>query len=418
VAGLPALVLLLAPIVVREPLGDSDWERLTDPLERRVASLLAGEPVVVGIVTVVPLYARVPSEAGHGRPATIFVPVDELAARFVVDDGGIYLRVSNPTDRAMLVTAGTIFARGPHELVVARDAVIPPQFAALVPARPYAASPPEGDVEFRRAGLLSPGTLGSLLLHHAAFEAAKIQWRELRKEENFVPVFGHSAVRSRRMALQGRVKRLRTEFGSTAVGAVLLVGERPVAAHVFATHDLFIAALPDLLQGLAVAARDEEIFGSKAFALRRQAVESDAKGRAIAWLRHVARAPEAWRESYGAGFETVVVRESVWTIGHAVVDQRRALVHAGFYVPDVWPQALAGAPPPGQPPDLPPVNPDEEPPGFRERRARPTLEDQRRGELNPNSGPADGGAQPGGRTPPDGSPPGNGGGGQGALGPR
>jgi len=243
-----------------------------------------------------------------------------------------------------------------------------------------------------------------------------MQWRELRKEERFLPVLRLTAVQQRRAALQARAKRLDAEFGGTAVGAVFLVGERPVAAHVFATHDLFASALPDLLAALAVTARDEEIFVGGALALRREAVTGDARGRAIAWLRNVAGAPDAWRESYGAGFETVVVRERDWTIGHAIVDQRRVLVHAGFYVPDVWPQALAGAPPPGGPP-APPVSPGEQVPGFRQRRPRPTVEDQRRDELNPNPGP--GGAAPPARSPPpDRVPPGNGGAGGQAPPPR
>ena len=33
------------------------------------------------------------------------------------------------------------------------------------------------------------------------------------------------------------------------------------------------------------------------------------------------------------------------------------------------------------------VKPDETPTGFRERRPRPTVENERRGELNPNPGP-------------------------------
>jgi len=422
VGGLPALVLLLAPILVREPIGGADWERIEDPLARRVASLLAGEPVVSGVVTVVPLYARVPSEAGHGHPATIFAGGDGLTALVVMEGGRPYLRVTNPAGHAVLVSAGTLFAGGGCEFAVERDAVVPAEFAALIPARPCAGAAVAVDLELDRAGLLAPGGVGALLLGQEAFASASNRWRSLRGEQGCVPVLRNAAVLGRGASLRARVAPLRDALGGTAVGAVFLVGERPVAAHVFATHDLFMEALPDLLRGVAVTARDEELAADGPFALRRQAVMGDAEGRAVAWLRNVGCAPDAWSESYGAGFEAILVSEADLTVGHAVVDQRRTLIHAGFYVPDAWPQQAAGAPPPNdgrwRPP--PPVDPTELPPGFRERRPRPTEEDKRRDELNPNPGPSGPGAEPGSRTPPDRAPPAGGGGGGGSQmpGPR
>ena len=400
-----ALLLLLAPAVAREPVGNADWDRIEDPLERRVASLLAGEPVSAGLATIVPLYARVPSEAGEGSKADVTWAAGDLCGRVLIEEDRVYLRITNPTQGAVFLAAGTVFAEKNLEVAVARDAILPPGFAALVPAAPLGSN--NGTQDLGRAGLLTPAATGALLLGMPAFNNTIADARSLRGEESYLAVLASGVVVSRRDVLATRVAPCVRGLGGTAVGAVFLVGNRPVAAHVFARFDLFLDALPDLLRSLAVAVRDEEIRVGPA-AVRQQAAAADARGIALAWLREAMRVRAGWSESYGAGFETLTASPTQMTLGHAVVDQRRVLVHAGFYALQLWPQPQTGGPGtiPDDPPN-PPGNPNETPTGFRERRPRPTVEDERRGELNPNPGPNPGGAT-GSRPDPAPAPSGSG----------
>ncbi len=384
--GLLAFLLLLAPAAPREPVGGLDSERIEDPVERRVASLLAGEPVFAGIAAVVPLYARVPSEAGHGRPCDIACAGNGLRARFLVEDGRSYLRVANPTHDPVFLAAGTVFSRDAVEVAVARDAVIPGDFAALVPAAALGAAVQGGDLDLALAGALPPPSTGALLVGMPAFDATLKDARALRGEELYLPVLASGAVRSRRDGILALLEPHLRGFGGTAVGAVFLVGDRPVAAHVFARHDLFLAALDGLLDGIAVAVRDEELRHGRAAAAQRQLPAADTKSRALAWLRAAVRTEAVYCESYGAGFETLVVNRAQAFVVHAVVDQQRALIHAGFYAIPVLPSADGETVGP-LPPPRPPEDPDETPTGFRERRPRPTVEDERRDDQNPNPGP-------------------------------
>jgi hypothetical protein len=393
------LLLLLAPPVSREPVGGFDFDRLEDPLERRVGSLLAGEPVFAGAVAIVPLHARIPSEAGHGSKGRILWADDRLVARFLVEDGEGYLRVVNPSPDTLLLAAGTVFARGSVEVAVARDVVIPGDFAALVPAAAVGPAEPASDLS--REGRLPPLATGSLLAGLPAFHGALAEARALRGEDLIVGVLRSGAVQSRRAALGKAVARVSEGAGGTMVGAVFLVGGQPVSAHVFARHDLFLEALPDLLLGVALAARDEELRYGRA---PRPTI--DARGRALGWLRALLRESGPWSESYGAGFERLVVSSTTSAVCHAVIDQQGALVHAGFHAAVAIPGAANGGGTVPLPPPNPPGDPDETPTGFRERRPRPTVEDQRRGENNPNPGPHP--DPPGPRAGPDPQGPGGG----------
>lgn len=354
--ALLALLLLLAPAAGREPVGGADTDMIEDPLERRVASLLAGAPVFSGIAAVVPLYARVPSEAGHGQPGGTAWAGAGLRARFLVEDKRGYLRVANPRHHPVFLAAGTVFALDAMEVAVVRDAVIPGDFAALVPAAALGAA---GDVDLALAGVLPPLATGSLLAG-----------MQLQGEDRYVPVLESGVVEARRDGLASVLAPILRGFGGTAVGAVFLVGDRPVAAHVFGRHDLFLAALPDLLTGFAVEIRDDEL--RRPAAARRRPAASAARSRALLWLRGIAQARAGWFESYGAGFETVVMSPTLPAIGHAVADQDHALLHAGFYAIPLE----ADAPP------TPPDNPGETPTGVRQ-----TVEDQRREAQNRIPGP-------------------------------
>jgi hypothetical protein len=161
-------------------------------------------------------------------------------------------------------------------------------------------------------------------------------------------------------------------YAGTAVGAVFLVEDRPVAAHVFGRHDLFVAALPDLVPGVAAAARERP---------RRTGV--DARAVALAWLRAAARNGTGWSESCGEGSETTVIDPRQRTAGHAVTDERGTLVHAAFHVAAAWP----GSAPLVRRDPVPPVDPDETSRGAS---VRPTAAEQRRREREP---------EPGGKAP-------------------
>ncbi|HEX5136714.1 MAG TPA: hypothetical protein VFY93_07065 [Planctomycetota bacterium] len=391
-SALVVLLLVLAPPVAREPVGGSDLGQTTDPLERRVASLLAGEPIRVGAVSIVPLHARVPSEAGRGSPATILWADNRLVARFLEEDGESYLRVVNPSPDTILLAAGTVFARGNAEVAVARDVVIPGDFAAIVPAAALRAAGPATDLV--RIGRIPPRATGSLLAGLPAFRGALAGISALRGENLLVTALKSGPVQARRNALANAcVPEMEGAWG-TAVGAIFLVADRPVSAHVFARHDVFMAALQDLLLGVSLEAREEEARRGRA-----QPGEApvDVRGRALGWLRALLRADVSWSESYGEGFETLAASPTRSAVVHAVVDGQGVLVHAGFHGAVPIPLAVKAGGPPIPPPD-PPGNPDETP-GF-QRRARPTVADQRRAETNPNPNPGPGpDAGPGGGRP-------------------
>jgi len=379
-SAIPVVLLLLAPPVAREPVGLPGWERTGDPLQRRVSGLLAGEPVVSGPATVVLLFARVPSEAGHGTESAISWARGDLRARFLVEDGQGYLRIANRSAEPVLVPAGSVFVRGGIEVAVARDAVVPPDFDALVPAAPLRPPSAQG-VDLARMGTLPPLGTGALLAGVPAFDAALAWQRALRGEELLLPVLRSGGTLARRDALLTALGRDVGGSGGTAVGAIFLVGDRPLAAHVFARHDLFVEALPDLLLGLAVAVRDAELREGRA--LKRRLTAPDARSRAVAWLRGISGVDPKWCESYGAGFEAVTMSADRMAVGHAVVDPQRSLIHAGFFAVIAFPSpaALASSTPPD-----PPSNPDETAPGVRERKPRPTFEDERRNARSPRPG--------------------------------
>jgi len=395
---LPVLLLILAPPAAREPVGGWDFEHLTDPLGRRVGSLLAGEPIYMGAVSIVPLHARVPSEAGHGSPPTVLWADDRLVARFLTEDGESYLRVVNPSPDAILLSAGTVFAHGRVEVAVARDVVIPADFAAIVPAAPLRSSPATTDLT--RIGRIPPRATGSLLAGMPAFQGALAGISALRGENLLVTALRSGPVQTRKSALVKACVPGMEEGFRTVVGAIFLVADRPVSAHVFARHDLFMAALPDLLLGISLAAREEEVRNGRPQPGKEPV---DVRGIAVGWLRALLRTDISWSESYGAGFEMLSVSSGLSAVVHAVADASGALVHAGFYTAVAIPRA--GNPNgPGTPPPDPPGNPDETPTGFRQRRARPTVEDQRRGQINPNPGPTPGGPAPRGSNDDPSSP--------------
>ncbi|MHC4549691.1 MAG: ARPP-1 family domain-containing protein [Planctomycetota bacterium] len=377
-----ALLLLLALLFLGEPIGQGDWEKKRDPVQRRVASLLAGTPIESDSVAVVPLFARVPSEAGHGRPPALAWESGSVAGRVVYDDARFFLRVVNPLDRAVFVPAGAVFHIDGREVYIERDAVVPASFAALFPARPNArAGPPKEGRDFRWRGILPPAATGALLHGGASFERVATEtWPLHNGALTYLRVLTSPGVAKQGDALEHRCARLADEAGGTAVGAVFLVANRPVAAHVFCTHDLFLAALPDLLHGVAVQAREWELRAGGGKALRVGAAPGPARGRAVAFLRRLLDTAGEWRESYGAGFEVVIRSAPEKVVGHAVVDHRRAVLHAAYYaLGRHWPGAAAQRPKPGRPDD----GGSETPPGVVDRKPRPSLSERRERDRKP-----------------------------------
>ena len=381
-----AVLVLLAPALLREPIGQGAWRKGTDPVRRRVASLLAGTPVGVEGVTVVPLFARVPSEAGHGRPVDLAWDAGGIAGRVVRDDGRLYLRVINPTDRAVFVPAGAVFAVAGLEVFVERDAMVPPDFAALFPARASAVTGDDVDKDFRWCGILPPAATGVLLHGGIPFQPATVnRWRLYGGAVTYAAVLRSHGVTKKHNALERKCARLADAAGGTAVGAVFLIANRPVSAHVFLTHSLFLTALPDLLRGVAAQAREWEMRAGGAKALAEATSRGSAHGRALAFLRQAIRAKGEWTESYGSGFEILSRSAPQTAMGHAIVDHRRTVLHAAYYVlGEYWPGAprrRANPNPPGPPPD---DGKPETAPGVIARKPRPSLSEKREQERKGN----------------------------------
>ncbi len=350
--GLLLLTLLLAP-KANEPAGGAGS---ADPLGRRVWSLVAGAPVFRGNAVVVPLHARTPGEAGDGQPLGIDWANGDLRARFLVEDGRGYLRVVNPRHGPLFLAAGTLFSSGAAEVAVSRGVVVPGDFAALVPADALGAA---GALDLALAGALPPLRAGSLLAGG-------------REETLCLPMLANRAVGARRDRLASDLGPALREAQGTAVGAVFLVGDRPVAAHVFGRHDVFVAAMPDLLLGLAADALEEE--SRRPPAARQRPTAAEARRTALAWPRAIT-APGVghveYGETRGAELEVLVTAPMLRAIGHAVIDSQGTLFHAGFYA--------IPSPSEGEPPPPPPKVPDDPPPG-----GRPTPETPRKA-LDPGA---------------------------------
>ena len=401
------LLILLAP-GAREPVGLAAWESDRNPLRRRISSLLVGEPVRRNLVEIVPLHARIPSEAGHGDEAAPQWAAQGVFARETDSGPGLFVRVHNQRKHAVFLAAGTILRSGRREIYVLRDAILPREFAALLPAvsngLPVGAQ--HAAKGFRPAGQLPPIATG-LLVHGAQAPIGAVLGPL---------VANHGSLNYTEAADRPEVDRLRVpllklcaswagDANQTVVGAVFLIGGEVAGVQIYSTHDLFTAALPGLLSGIAVQGVSREMesgrVGSDSWRrLRALASLVDGRGRALAYLRGILKAEGEWTESYGEGFEVVFRDQRSRSVGHAVLDHRRRVVHAAFLdVRRYWRdpgQVARGTP--SQPPRPPQVGGSEISPGRVDRKARPTVAEAR---ARPR--------RPGPRAP---SAPGQGGGGR------
>ena len=375
-----SLLLVLAPWVPLEPVGRGDWESDADPVVRRWSSLLAGAPVRVGSMTVVPLFARVPGEAG--TPGAGAAWPERLGVTAVFERQRLYLRLENTKDRPVLVAAGTGFENGRSEAFTERDVIVPPRFAVLVPAAANTRLPPPPDGTRLSEGALLPANAAAALLHpQGALQPAA--WNLHGGATRYAGAVRSPAVVHATRSLIARCRPLEGERAGTAVGCVLLVGNWPQAAHVFASHELFVDALPDLLQGLAVRAVEERFHGGGEGPLARLAEWGDPVGRSLAFVRTLLQAPSERAESYGEGFETLQTSNRDRAVGHAVLDLRGTVVHACFLAMEgAWPGHVGGPnrPPTPQPPT---GGTPETAPGVVDRKPRPSIAEARQRERRP-----------------------------------
>jgi len=335
--ALAMLVFLLAPFAVRAPVGLEGWDADTDPVHHRVGGLLAGEPVLMGSVAIVPLHARVPSEARWDREAAPRWAREPLSGRIVRERDHLYLRLANPGPEPLLVVAGTAFAAGKAEVYLARDAVVTPRFAALLPIRAQGGPIPKGPDPLKRIGVLPPLSAGAILLDRGTLAMRTMKlWRKAGNGGLFRGFCDQAEVRRLRLGLERAAKGLLRLESPTLVGAVFLIGNRPAAAHVFATRELFAAALPDLLAGIAGQARLAEIDAGGRAPVALRAVKGDARGRALAFLRGMLGRAGEWSESYGQGFEILVRNARDGVIGHGLVTHRHRVVHVAFLMLGGW----------------------------------------------------------------------------------
>ena len=262
-------------------------------------------------------------EAGHASNGGPIWLHPSRAANEVSERSRTYLRVKNTRARPMLVPAGAVFTGAGREVTVARDAIVSAEFAALLTAQTHAQGSGARDGGVRRfAGVLPPGLAGLAIW---GTTRGTFRYAEARKEKSVRGLFE---------GLEQACHELPTAHGRTAVGAVFLVGARPVAAHVFSSNDLFAQAMSDLLRSLAISARHAQLSLAEPCLLRR-ARKSDARGLAIAYLRGSLRVESSRRESSGEGFEVLLrdagARFVGHVVGHAVLDRRGTVVHLGLY---------------------------------------------------------------------------------------
>jgi hypothetical protein len=382
--AVPALVILLAPLA-REPVGLSGWQKHRDPVQRRVESLLAGEPLRSGMVSIVPLFARVPSEARHGEEPVPRWAGFELRGEEITADGQVFSRIRNRTKQAVFVCAGTYLRSGRRELHLTRDGIVPAEFAALFPARTNHQTVAADHEEwgFRVKGVLPPLATG-LLLHRRDRKAEVVlePWLRRFQAPGFGEIDSHAHVIKTFKQLRRASASMLDAKHVTMVGAVFLVAGEVVGAHAFSTRGMFVESLFPLLRGLSIQAATRDLgvgrIGSDRWRrLRTLNVMTDSRARAVAFLRGVAQAESRWGESYGEGFEVLIQAAEQRSVGHAVVDHRRRVVHLAYYALGAafndGPAGTVLRPPVGRPNQ----GGSEAPPGQIDRKARPSLEEAR-----------------------------------------
>ncbi len=417
VAALVAGPVLRAP-VGRGPVGSRTVP--ADPVRHRVAGLLAGPPVLHRSVAVVPLYASLPSLAGHGKGSSVTWLDRGLQARPLFEGNQSYLRVANPTPHPVLVPAGTLFQYGKSEAFTGRGVVVPANFAALLPA---VLRHPRANEEHAPAGRVTPVATGAAMHPEINGDTVASGWHVFGITR-LVAIQRLGEIDRPTKTLVKHSQQALNDFGRTAVGAVFLVGNRPISAHVFGRHDLFRTAFADLARAAVIQARQVERAGNTA-EIRRAARTGSPVPSALAFLRALQRYDGVTTESYAEGFEVAIRAPLERVVGQALLDRDRSLLHLAYYaVGGYWPATsldarneggrAGGVPGGGPAPKGPPTNPNPEgSPGVTDRRPRPTIAAERQRARRPDPPNPGGGNRGGGNA---GNRGGGGGGGGGARG--
>ncbi len=382
---LAAFLVLLAP-EWRVPIQDGPPQETDDPVLRRLATLMTGQGARAGQVGLVPLYARVPSEARRGPGEPIW-GASWQPGLLVADGSAHYLRIQNPSDVPRLVPAGCRFGSDDRPLWIAHDLLIPPRFACLVPVSGFARE--AGDA--CAPGILAAPSIAGRL--RKPIESLGSLGQSVGGIAALASVASGTSLGPSTKRLHGAAAAPVEAFGGTATGIVLLLGDEVVAVHLFASHDLLLAALPDLLRSAAAEERLAQMRGAAPAPPRdSNPGAADAAPRlALPILRRLLAMRGDWQESFGEGFEVLYPPSADGFSGAGVVTAERRLVHAAFY------RTVAQARQGGGGAPVPPQDPgSEEAPGVVDRKPRPTLEEERQRERRPDSGHAGAPRAPGG----------------------
>jgi len=372
-------ILLAAPVFAREPVGHGEWDRLPDPVHQRLSSLLVGDPLRNYGITIVPIHARVPSEAGHGRTDLPRLVGKKVVARPLFEDGRWFLRVVNDGEDAVFLPAGLCLARAKDEFYLARDTVIKGEFAAIVPGVRLGLDENEDEDENMAAlGFITPELVASIA---GPIGARHVNWTSY-VAENFRTATERSINAQRSTVLVKAAATLLDGDDATIVGAAFFIGATPVAAHVFADTRTFLAALPGLLQGVALQEVRWARFSTKQ-ALVHAARQLDGRARTLGILRRIVALRGASKESHSAGTEVLYV-DARDGFAQALLSEKGEPLHIAYYrggVPQkgapARPAAGGGPPAPPAPPNDPNGPKREKSNGEMQRTARPTAEEER-----------------------------------------
>ncbi len=375
------LPILLAPLVTREPVGLNEWHRAADPVHRRIGSLLVGTPIDFDAITVVPLHARVPSEAGHARTDLPLVATGlGLAAKPMFEDGRWYLRLINDNERPVFLASGTCVASAGVEYVLTRDVVVRAKFAAITPIVKQIDGAPRNDEHVEVLGVLPPELVAPL---SGTMAATTIYWQAYG-EVSLRRALSRARSRARFVALQRAVAAEIGKAGQeTTVGIAIFMAGVPIAAHVYLDRNTLLKSLDSILAATALQdIRWRRVGVAKDF--RKRAHALDARAATLRLMRQVLYTTGERAELAGEGSHTRYIHPNVGYYD-ALVTESQEVLHVAYRRGGLRPTNAGGtsrrgpngspAPPPGPGPT--PNRPNEESNGERARRARPTKEDER-----------------------------------------
>jgi len=316
-----------------------------DDVVRRLHSLLASSPLSHGILSIVPLHARRPSEARAGSHALPAWRPRALQVRRVAD-GVVRLRHDQP--HAVLILPG-LFLRSPTlDARLLRPAVVDADAPLYIVARTRGVGRVQETESLREdqaakieRGLLHAEEIGhSLASTQGSSTGGTGPWADptRRGVTDGGPTYRGMA------GLMAPL--LRSAGDETLVGCVVLIAGRPVSAHCFASQRLFADAWPDILSGAVRTAYQGFARGTPRVVLERSARRAAVRGRAVYLLRRASETEARRIEVPGGGYQWEVGGTRHGLVGRALVDAHRRVLYAGiFAVTAVGTTTARGAPP-------------------------------------------------------------------------